>query len=97
MTLINRPGSWQQMARIGIDAGTARDTALMLADVQAVLDGLASGDAPAAAGQAAAILQDADSPYDLRGLAGAVAETVSHLRQAIGDALAGVPDQVPGS
>ncbi len=96
MTLISHPGSWQQMARIGIDTGIARDTALMLADAHAVLDGLASGDAPAAARQAAAILADADSPYTLQGLAGAVAETASRLHQAIGDALAGVPDQVPG-
>jgi HEAT repeat protein len=97
MTLVNHPGSWQQMALASIDAGIARDTALMLADVHAVLDGLTSPDAPAAAGQAAAILQDTGSPYDLRGLAGAVAETVSRLHQAISDALAGIPDHIPGS
>lgn len=66
MTLISRPGSFQQMALAATGAGTARDIALMLAGAHAVLDGLASGDAPAAARQAAAILEDADSPYTLR-------------------------------
>lgn len=77
MTLISRPGSHQQMARASIDAGIARDTALMLADVRAVLDGITSGDAPAAARQAAAILCDTDSPYDIEALAAAVSEAVS--------------------
>jgi hypothetical protein len=97
MTLISHPGSHQQMALARIDAGIARDTALMLADVQAVLEGLASGDAPAAARQATAILHDTDSPYDLQGLAGAVAETASRLNLAIRDALAGIPGHIPGS
>ncbi len=92
MTLISRPGNCQQMALAAIDAGIARDTALMLADVHAVLDGLASGGAPAAARQAAALLADADSPYTLQGLAGAVGETVARLNLAIRDALAEVPD-----
>ena len=91
MTLISRPSSHEQRALAAIDAGTARDIALMLADVQAVLDGLASADAPAAAGQAAAILAGADSPYGLQGLAGAVAETVSRLNLAVRGALAGIP------
>jgi hypothetical protein len=96
MTLINHPGSHQQMALAAIDAGIARDTALMLADAHAVLDGLASGDAPAAARQAAAVLEDVSSPYTLQGLADAAGETVSMLHRAIGAALAGVPDQIPG-
>ena len=56
----------------------------MLADVRAVLDWLASGDAPPSAARgAAAALEDADSPYALQGLAGAVAETEAGLRRAI--------------
>jgi hypothetical protein len=98
MTLINRPGSWQQMALAFLDAGIARDIALMLADAHSVLDWLASGDAPpAAARRAAAILGDTESPYDLQGLAGAVSEAEAGLRQAVRDALAGVPDRIPGS
>ncbi len=98
MTLINHPGSHQQMALASVDAGVARDIALMLADAHAVLDGLASGDAtPPAARQAAALLADADSPYDLQGLADAVGETVNMLYRAIRDALAGVPARIPGS
>jgi NADH:ubiquinone oxidoreductase subunit F (NADH-binding) len=94
MTLISHPGSYQQMTTIAMDAGIARDTALMLADVHALLEGLAACGEAAAASQA--ILGDADSPYTLRGLAGAVSETVSRLHQAIGDALAGVPGTIPG-
>ncbi len=97
MTLINRPGSWQQMAAIAMDAGIARDTVLMLTDVHAVLDGLATGSAPAAARQAAAILDDTDSPYTLAGLAAAVSETRGMLTRAAGNALAGVPDHIPGT
>ena len=92
MTLINHPGSHQQMATAALDAGIARDIALMLADARAVLDWLASGDAPAAASHAAALLDDADSPYTLQGLAGAVGEAMSRLNLAIRDALAEVPD-----
>ena len=69
MTLINRPGSWQQAALACLDSGIARDIALMLADARAVLDGLASGDAPEAARQAAAILDDTDS---LAGIPGTI-------------------------
>ena len=97
MTLVNRPGSWQQMALASLDAGTARDIALMLADARAVLDWLASGGAPAAARQAAALLADTESPYDLQHLAGAVAVAEARLNQAVRDALAGVPDHIPGS
>ncbi|MGH3070532.1 MAG: hypothetical protein ACRDOL_43500 [Streptosporangiaceae bacterium] len=97
MTLLNHPGSYQQMAQIAIDAGIARDTALMLADAHAIISGLADGEAPAAARQAAAILAGADSPYSLQGLAGALAETVNRLHRAIDDALAGIPGQIPGS
>jgi hypothetical protein len=97
MTLISHPGSHQQMALASLDAGIARDIALMLADARAVLDGLASGDAPAAASQAAAIPDDTDSPYDLHGLAGAVSEAEARLHRAVRDALAGIPATIPGS
>jgi hypothetical protein len=98
MTLIHRPGSWQQAALASIDSGIARDIALMLADARAVLDWLASGDAPLpAARQATAVLDDIDSPYDLQGLAGAVAETATRLDLAVRDALAGIPRTIPGS
>jgi len=91
MTLIHHPGSDHQMAVIPVDAGHARDIMLMLADAHAVLDDLASGHAPAAARQAAARLRDADSPYSLDGLAGALGDVVTWLHQARRDALAGIP------
>ena len=69
----------------------------MLADAHAVLDGLASGDAPAAARQAAAILADADSPYNLQGLAGAVAETASILHRAVRRRARRHPGTIPGA
>jgi len=97
MTLISHPGSHQQMALATPGAGIARDIALMLADARAVLDGLASGDAPAAASQAAAILDDTDSPYDLQGLASAAGEAEARLHRAVRDALAGIPATIPGS
>ena len=97
MTLVNHPGSWQQMALATLDAGIARDIALMLADAHAVLDWLASGDAPAAASQAAALLHDTDSPYTLQDLAGAVSEAEARLCRAVRDALAGIPGHIPGS
>jgi len=98
MTLINRPGSWQQAALANVDSGIARDIALMLADARAVLDWLASPQAPpSAARQAAAVLHDADSPYDLQRLAAAVGETENMLRRAVRDALAGIPGTIPGS
>lgn len=98
MTLINQPGSWQQAALASLDAGIARDIALMLADARTVLDWLASGDAPpSAARAAAAALDDADSPYTLQGLAGAVAEAEARLRHAVRDALAGIPAAIPGT
>jgi uncharacterized protein YjeT (DUF2065 family) len=97
MTLINCPGHWQQMALASLDAGLALDLTLMLDDVRAVLDGLVSGEAPAAARQAAAILDDTDSPYTLAGLAAAVSETRGMLQRAAGNALAGVPDHIPGT
>jgi hypothetical protein len=98
MTLINHPGSWQQAALASLDSGIARDIALMLADARAVLDWLASGDAPPpAARQAAAVLADVDSPYDLQRLAAAVGETENMLHRAVRDALAGVPGTIPGS
>ena len=97
MTLINHPGSCQQMALATLDAGIARDIALMLADAHAVLDALASGDAPEASSQAAAILHDTDSAYDLQGLAGAVSEAEARLHRAVRDALAGIPATIPGS
>jgi hypothetical protein len=97
MTLVNRPGHWQQMALASLDAGVALDITVMLDDVHAVLDALASGEAPAAARQAAAILDDTDSPYTLAGLAAAVAETRGMPARAADNALAGVPDHVPGT
>lgn len=97
MTLASHPGSWQQMALAHLDAGIARDIALMLAGARAVLDRLASGDVPAAAAQAAAIPGDAESPCTLQGPAGAASEAGARLRQAIRDALAGIPDHIPGS
>jgi hypothetical protein len=39
MTLVNRPGHWQQMALASLDAGLALDITVMLDDVRAVLDG----------------------------------------------------------
>jgi len=98
MTLINHPGHWQQAALATIDSGIARDIALMLADARTVLDWLASPEAPpSAARQAAAVLDDADSPYDLQRLAAAVGETGNMLHRAVRDALAGVPGTIPGS
>jgi hypothetical protein len=97
MTLINHPGSHQQMALACLDAGIARDIALMLADASAVLDWLASGDAPEASSRAAAILDDTDSPYDIQGLAGAASEAEARLHRAARDALAGIPATIPGS
>jgi hypothetical protein len=97
MTLVNRPRHWQQMALAFLDAGLALDITLMLDDVRAVLDGLAEGQAPAAARQAAAILDDADSLYTLAGLAAAVTETRGMLQRAADNALAGVPDHIPGT
>ena len=97
MTLINRPGHWQQMALASLDAGLALDITVMLDDVHAVLDGLAAGQAPAAAMQAAAILDDTDSPYTLAGLATAVTEARGILQRAADAALAGVPGHIPGT
>jgi hypothetical protein len=98
MTLVNHPGSHQQAALACLDAGVARDIALMLADARAVLDWLASGDAPPSATRGAtAVLADADSPYDLQRLAAAVGETGNMLHRAVRDALAGIPGTIPGS
>ena len=97
MTLVSRPGHWQQMALASLDAGLTLDITLMLDDVHAVLDGLATGQEPAAARQAAAILDDTDSPYSLAGLAAAVSETRGMLQRAADNALAGIPDHIPGT
>ena len=91
MTLVNRPGHWQQMALASLDAGLVLDITVMPDDVCAVLDGLAAGE------QAAAIRDAADSPYTLTGLAAAVSETRSMLQRAADAALAGVPDHIPGT
>jgi hypothetical protein len=91
MTLIHHSASDHQVAVVTIDAGLARDIMLMLADAHAVLDDLASGNAPAAARQAAACLRDADSPYTLAALATALDEVTSWLHQARRGALAGIP------
>jgi hypothetical protein len=97
MTLISHPGSWQQAALASLDSGIARDIALMLADAHAVLDSLACGDAPEAARQAAAVLDDTDSLYDLQGLAAAVSCAEAMLHRAVRDALAGIPGAIPGT
>ncbi len=97
MTLLNRPGHWQQMALASLGSGLALDITLMLDDVHAVLDGLAEGQAPAAARQAGAILDDTDSPCTLAGLAAAVSETRGMLQRAADTALAGIPDHIPGT
>jgi hypothetical protein len=97
MTLLNRPGHHQQMAMASLDAGLVLDITGMLDDVHAVLNGLATGAAPAAARQVAAILDDTDSPYTLDGLAAAVSETRGVLARAVGNALAGIPDRIPGT
>ena len=94
MSLINYPGSDHQMAQISIDAGHARDIALMLTGAHAVIAGLAEGEAPAAARQAAAVLRDADSGYDLDSLAQALNEVINWLYQARDDALRAIP-QLP--
>ena len=91
MTLISYPGSDHQMTQFSIDAGHARDIILMLTDAHALVDDLASGHAPAAARQAAAVLRDADSGYDLDGLAGALSEVINWLHRARGNALAHIP------
>lgn len=93
MTLISQPGSHEQAAWAVLDAGHARDIALMLDDAAVVLDWLASAQAPPpAARQAAAVLDDTDSPYDLPGLAGAVGETAARLHLAARNALARIPE-----
>lgn len=98
MTLISHPGSHQQAALACLDAGIARDIALMLADARAVLDWLASGDAPPSAARGAAeALGDAGSPYTLQGLAAAAAETETRLWHAVRGALAGIPGSIPGT
>lgn len=97
MTLISRPGHWNQMALASLDAGLTLDITVMPGDVHAVLDGLARGGAPAAGEQAAAIPGDTDSPYTLAGLAAAVSETRSMLHRAADDALAGIPGHIPGT
>jgi hypothetical protein len=91
VSLINYPGSDHQMAVIGIDAGHARDIMLMLTDAHALISGLAEGAAPAAAGQAAAVLRDAGSEYTLDSLAGALEETVNWLARAHHGALSHMP------
>ena len=91
MTLIHHPGSDHQMAVIELDAGHARDIMLMLTDAHAVISDLADGAAPAAAAQAAACLSDADSPYTIQGLAGALGDVITWLHQARRDAMAGIP------
>ena len=91
MTLIHHPASDHQVTVITVDAGHARDITLMLADAHAVIDGLASGDAPAAARQGAACLREASSPYTLATLAQALSEVSTWLHQARRNAMAGIP------
>ena len=91
MTLIQHPGSDRHVAAISIDAGLARDIMLMLTDAHALTEALATGHAPAAARQAAAVLRDADTPYTLSELATAVDEVITWLNHARHSALAGIP------
>jgi hypothetical protein len=91
MTLIHHPASDHQIAAIAIDAGHARDIMLMLTDAHAVIDALASGQAPAAARQGAASLREASSPYTLAALAQALSEVATWLHHARRDAMAGIP------
>lgn len=91
MTLISYPGGDHQITAFSIDAGHARDIALMLTDAHAVIAGLAGGEAPAAGRQATAVLRNADGGYDLDSLASALAEVINWLYQARDDALRGIP------
>jgi hypothetical protein len=91
MTLIHHPCSDHQLAVITLDAGNARDIMLMLADAAAVISDLADGAAPAAARQAAAILDDTSSPYTLPALAAALTEVTNWLHRARRDATAHLP------
>lgn len=91
MTLIHHPGSDHQLAVITLDAGHARDIMLMLADTAALIGDLAAGAAPAAASQAAATLDDTDSPCTLPALAAALTEVTSWLERARRDATAHIP------
>jgi hypothetical protein len=92
MTLIQHPGSDRQLAAISIDAGLARDIMLMLTDAHALIESLASSQAPAAVRQAAAAaLRDADSPYTPASLAAALDQTATWLHQARRNATAGLP------
>ncbi len=91
MTLIHHPGSDHQIAVISLDAGMARDIMLMLTDAHAVIDGLAGGEAPAAARQGTACLREASSLYTLQQLADALGEVTGWLHRARRAALAGIP------
>lgn len=91
MTLISYPGGDHQIAGFRIDAGYAYDVVHMLTDAHALIDDLAAGHAPAAARQAAAVLCDAGSGYDLDSLAQALNEVINWLWQARDNALRGIP------
>lgn len=91
MTLINYPGGDHQIAGFRIDAGYANDIAHILTDAHAVIDDLATGHAPAAARQAAAVLAGVDSGYDLDSLAQALNEVINWLWQSRDNALRGIP------
>lgn len=91
MTLISYPGGDHQIAAFSLDVGYARDIALMLTGAHALIDDLASGHAPAAARQAAAVLAGSDSGYDLDSLAQALNEVINWLYQARDEALRGIP------
>jgi len=88
--LISQPGSDHQITQITLDAGQARDIALLLLDVHAVLDQLhLDGTQPEITAAADAILHESGSPYTLPRLISALDEVISHLirtaRQAITD------------
>ena len=98
MTLINHPGSDQQMAvaRARCRASPATSRSCSPTPTPSWTASPPATRAQAAR-QAAAILDDTDSLYDLQGLAGAVSDTVGILDRAVRDALAGIPGTIPGS
>jgi hypothetical protein len=89
--LISQPGSDYQITRITLDAGHARDIAILLLDVHAVLDQLdLDGTQPEITTAADAILRESGSPYTLPTLISALDEVINHLTRATRQAIADV-------
>ena len=89
--LISQPGSDYQLTQITLDAGQARDIALLLLDVHAVLDQLhLDGTQPQITSTADAILRESGSPYTLPGLISALDDVISQLTRATRQAIADV-------